>query len=397
MCILMPAWSVFISHVQHARPEDRTCVCTSRCGLSTTLVGSSMIWLTYDMCTHLWCWIFFLFLANFGVLVQFRILGKQRRLLSTSSYQRPRGTWRMCLDTNKLFPSAGFVVGLAERHKLSHGSLMDRDGGQWSQSRFCLACWRMQRAMLRYCLCCPEYFLFIVHNCGAWYDVRYLPRHCLLSFGVGEKVYTQCHLLCFVGQTVQLTSFWLQVKGLDVDTLFISHIQVNKAQKQRRRTYRAHGRINRMSSLSPLLWSWFWCKAMSFEWYCISLQILQVVNFIIVIYCWGHADSVVGILVDCNLDLLVEANGTGGVSGVLQPTCHLHAILSLLSQRRRWLSRKRWGFWLVFIFIEVIIWELWNLLYFLIVIKGLTWLVVIAPALSALLDKYCCIGEITLQ
>ncbi|XP_020525440.1 60S ribosomal protein L17 isoform X2 [Amborella trichopoda] len=34
------------------------------------------------------------------------------------------------------------------------------------------------------------------------------------------------------------------VKGLDVDTLFLSHIQVNQAQKQRRRTYRAHGRIN---------------------------------------------------------------------------------------------------------------------------------------------------------
>ncbi|WOL16741.1 60S ribosomal protein L17 [Canna indica] len=35
-----------------------------------------------------------------------------------------------------------------------------------------------------------------------------------------------------------------EVKGLDVDTLFVSHIQVNQAQKQRRRTYRAHGRIN---------------------------------------------------------------------------------------------------------------------------------------------------------
>lgn len=34
------------------------------------------------------------------------------------------------------------------------------------------------------------------------------------------------------------------VKGLDVDSLFVSHIQVNQAQKQRRRTYRAHGRIN---------------------------------------------------------------------------------------------------------------------------------------------------------
>jgi len=35
-----------------------------------------------------------------------------------------------------------------------------------------------------------------------------------------------------------------ETKGLDVDTLYISHIQVNQAQKQRRRTYRAHGRIN---------------------------------------------------------------------------------------------------------------------------------------------------------
>jgi large subunit ribosomal protein L17e len=35
-----------------------------------------------------------------------------------------------------------------------------------------------------------------------------------------------------------------EVKGLDVDALYISHIQVNQAMKQRRRTYRAHGRIN---------------------------------------------------------------------------------------------------------------------------------------------------------
>ena len=33
-------------------------------------------------------------------------------------------------------------------------------------------------------------------------------------------------------------------KGLDVDSLVIEHIQVNKAPKMRRRTYRAHGRIN---------------------------------------------------------------------------------------------------------------------------------------------------------
>lgn len=36
----------------------------------------------------------------------------------------------------------------------------------------------------------------------------------------------------------------LQTKGLDTDNLFISHIQVNQAMKQRRRTYRAHGRVN---------------------------------------------------------------------------------------------------------------------------------------------------------
>merc|ERR1712202_54688 len=35
-----------------------------------------------------------------------------------------------------------------------------------------------------------------------------------------------------------------KVKGLDIDALVIDHIQVNAAAKQRRRTYRAHGRIN---------------------------------------------------------------------------------------------------------------------------------------------------------
>ena len=35
-----------------------------------------------------------------------------------------------------------------------------------------------------------------------------------------------------------------ELKGLDLDSLVIEHIQVNKAPKMRRRTYRAHGRIN---------------------------------------------------------------------------------------------------------------------------------------------------------
>merc|ERR1711896_50595 len=36
----------------------------------------------------------------------------------------------------------------------------------------------------------------------------------------------------------------LEMKALDVDKLFIAHIQVNRAVQNRRRTYRAHGRIN---------------------------------------------------------------------------------------------------------------------------------------------------------
>jgi large subunit ribosomal protein L17e len=35
-----------------------------------------------------------------------------------------------------------------------------------------------------------------------------------------------------------------EAKGLDQSKLYVSHIQVNRAPKQRRRTYRAHGRIN---------------------------------------------------------------------------------------------------------------------------------------------------------
>lgn len=38
-----------------------------------------------------------------------------------------------------------------------------------------------------------------------------------------------------------------EVKGLDKEKLIIRHIQVNQAPKQRRRTFRAHGRINRKS------------------------------------------------------------------------------------------------------------------------------------------------------
>jgi large subunit ribosomal protein L17e len=35
-----------------------------------------------------------------------------------------------------------------------------------------------------------------------------------------------------------------EIQGIEVETLFISHIQVQQAPAMRRRTYRAHGRIN---------------------------------------------------------------------------------------------------------------------------------------------------------
>ncbi|KJE94222.1 50S ribosomal protein L22 [Capsaspora owczarzaki ATCC 30864] len=38
------------------------------------------------------------------------------------------------------------------------------------------------------------------------------------------------------------------LKGLDKETLHVSHVQVNRAPKMRRRTYRAHGRINAYQS-----------------------------------------------------------------------------------------------------------------------------------------------------
>merc|ERR1711988_484233 len=35
-----------------------------------------------------------------------------------------------------------------------------------------------------------------------------------------------------------------ELKSLDVDSLYIEHVSVNEAPKNRRRVYRAHGRIN---------------------------------------------------------------------------------------------------------------------------------------------------------
>merc|ERR1712209_402564 len=50
-----------------------------------------------------------------------------------------------------------------------------------------------------------------------------------------------------------------EYKGLDADHLIIEHIQVNRAAKMRRRTYRAHGRINPYMS-SPFTSRSFWLR-----------------------------------------------------------------------------------------------------------------------------------------
>lgn len=48
----------------------------------------------------------------------------------------------------------------------------------------------------------------------------------------------------FVLDLLQNAESNAETQHLDVDALVISHIQVNQAPKLRRRTYRAHGRIN---------------------------------------------------------------------------------------------------------------------------------------------------------
>merc|ERR1712034_18934 len=74
------------------------------------------------------------------------------------------------------------------------------------------------------------------------------------SGGVGRKAQAKAHG-CSQGRwPVKSATFLLQLlknaesnadcKGLDVDSLVIDHIQVNRAPYMRRRTYRAHGRIN---------------------------------------------------------------------------------------------------------------------------------------------------------
>merc|ERR1712168_726144 len=74
------------------------------------------------------------------------------------------------------------------------------------------------------------------------------------SGGVGRKAQCKNHKAPQGRWPIKSAEFLLQllknaesnadVKGLDVDSLVIEHIQVNRAPYMRRRTYRAHGRIN---------------------------------------------------------------------------------------------------------------------------------------------------------
>ena len=64
-----------------------------------------------------------------------------------------------------------------------------------------------------------------------------------LNSGAGRRVGGPKRVLNFYYTCSKMQSH-AELKGLDVDPLVIEHIQVNKAPKMRRRTYRAHGRIN---------------------------------------------------------------------------------------------------------------------------------------------------------
>merc|ERR1711974_163161 len=68
--------------------------------------------------------------------------------------------------------------------------------------------------------------------------------------GVGRHAQAKVHGTSQGRWPVKSAEFLLHLlknaesKGLDADHLVVDHIQVNRAPKMRRRTYRAHGRIN---------------------------------------------------------------------------------------------------------------------------------------------------------
>ena len=78
-----------------------------------------------------------------------RIRGRQHRQLRSSILPRPRGTWKMCLRTNKPSHSEGSVEvseGLPRRRPATQ---MVREDGQLNLPHSCWVCSRMPKAMLR--------------------------------------------------------------------------------------------------------------------------------------------------------------------------------------------------------------------------------------------------------
>ena len=61
------------------------------------------------------------------------------------------------------------------------------------------------------------------------------------SIGQGRWPKKSCEFLLGLLRNAESNA---ELKGLDVDSLVVTHVQVNQAQRGRRRTYRAHGRIN---------------------------------------------------------------------------------------------------------------------------------------------------------
>ena len=62
--------------------------------------------------------------------------------------------------------------------------------------------------------------------------------------GAGRRVGGPKRVLNFYYTCSKVQRVMLSVRALDVDSLVIEHIQVNKGPKMRHRTYRAHGQIN---------------------------------------------------------------------------------------------------------------------------------------------------------
>ncbi|ELW67623.1 60S ribosomal protein L17 [Tupaia chinensis] len=68
-----------------------------------------------------------------------------------------------------------------------------------------------------------------------------------LLFNLTPKL-TNPLAVCGYGESGKDAKSNAELKGLDTDSVVTEHIQVNKAPKKRRRTYRAHGRINSYTS-----------------------------------------------------------------------------------------------------------------------------------------------------